>query len=471
MFFICHQFKIENLGKAGTKRKLIMLIRFTVENYLSFHERIDFNMIASNETHHEHHVVKGQSESDIDLLRTSIIYGANEAGKSNLIKAIGFAKAFIVDGVEKNESIDAINFKLEKTCYQKPSRFEFEFRYKNKQFAYGFSISQNKVYDEWLFEIGHNLEMSIFERDDNNIRFNFEHDIFSGISEREKQRIDYEAESTRENLLFLTNCKERNIKWFNSIYRWFDDYLTIIFPASEVGKFLPLLFLKEDTDFHDFFSVILRAFGFDIKKIDIKEKETDLEMFPSEIQNSIKKDFSSGKKDRIAILSINKESYVIQKQDGQLKVLELVIFRNDQDNDEIAFGLTEESDGTRRIMELIPMLISLSKGHSVFIVDEIERSLHVLLIKKLFEFMLNNKQMLENVESQLIVSTHEINLLNKKLFRKDEVWFVSKQKGKSRIYSLANADIDDLDLAKGYLNGRFGAIPFIHGITELTWED
>jgi hypothetical protein len=444
-----------------------MLIKFTVENYLSFHDRVDFNMIASNETRHGHHVVKGQSKSHIDLLRTSIIYGANEAGKSNLIKAMGFAKEFIVDGVEKSESIDAINFKLEKTCYQKPSRFEFEFRYKSKQFAYGFSIDKRKVYEEWLFEIGHDLEVSIFERNDNSIRFNFDHDIFLGSCEKEKQRIDYEAESTRENLLFLTNCKERNIKQFDLVYEWFDDCLTIIFPTSEVGYILPLLLLKEDTDFRYLFNTILQSFGFDIKRIDIKEEKIDIDIFPSKIQDSIKKDL---KKDSIAILSSN-ESYISREQDGELKRLELVILRNDQDNGEVAFELAEESDGTRRIIEFIPMLIRLSKGHSVFVIDEIERSLHVLLIKKLFEFMLNNKKMLENVESQLIASTHEINLLDKKLFRKDEMWFVSKNRGKSRVYSLANADVDDLDLPKGYLNGRFGAIPFIQEITELTWED
>jgi len=449
-----------------------MLIRFTVENFLSFHKRIDFNMIASKETHHPHHVVKGQVESDIDLLRTSIIYGANESGKSNLIKAMSFAKKIIVDGVEKNENIGVTNFKLEKTCYQKPSRFEFEFRYEGKQFAYGFSIDKSKVYEEWLFEIGHDLELPIFERGGNGMSFNFAHSIFLDINEDEKQRIGYEAESTRKNLLFLTNCKERNIKWFNSIYEWFDDCLTIILPTSEVGKFLPLLFLENesDIDFRVFFNTILKSFGFDIERIDINE--VDLEMFPRKIRESIKKDFPHGEKNAAALLfSTNKESYIIREKEGKLKALELVIFRNDQDNDEVVFELTEESDGTIRVVELIPMLIKLSKGNSVFIIDEIEQSLHVLLIKKLFDFMLNNKKMFKNAESQLIASTHEINLLDKKLFRKDEIWFISKERGESSIYSLANANVDDLDLAKGYYYGRFGAIPFIKEVTELTWGD
>jgi len=426
-------------------------------------------MIASEEARHSHHIVKGQSKSDIALLRTSVIYGANEAGKSNLIKAMAFAREFIIKGVDKNKSIDIINFKLDKNCYQKPSRFEFEFRYKGKQFAYGFSISKNQVIDEWLFEIGHHLEIPLFERDDKGIRFNFEHDIFSAISEKEKQRMDYEAESTRENLLFLTNCKERNIKWFNPVYDWFYECLTIIFPSSKM-KFLPLI-LTVDTDIRVFFNKVLELFGFNINKMDIKAVDFETLEIPTTIKKSIKKDFPYGKTGAIAIVSITEEkSYVIQEKAGDLKALELVIFRNDKEGDEIPFELSEESDGTRRIMDFIPMLVRLSKGDSVFVIDEIDRSLHVLLLKKLFDLVLNNN-MFKNVTSQLIASTHEIYLLDiKRLLRKDEIWFISKTNGESRAYSLANADVDDLNLAKGYLNGRFGAIPVIQDIKELGWE-
>jgi AAA15 family ATPase/GTPase len=411
-------------------------------------------MIALNDDHLRHHIVTGHKKSDINLLRTSIIYGANEAGKSNLIKAIDFAKNFIVKGVDKNKSIDVTRFKLDKR--QKPSRFEFEFRFKGKQFAYGFSIDNRSVYDEWLFEIGHHLEIPIFERDDKGIRFNFEHNIFLDISEKEKQRIDYEAESTRENLLFLTNCKERNIKWFDNVFEWFDDCLTVIFPSTQVN-FSPA-FLTE-TDLRVFFNNILKAYGFDIKKIELKEFDFETLEIPSVIKKSIKEEFPYGKKGTI-IFSVNQNSYLVQEDAGNLKVSELIIFRSDKDSDEIPFELSEESDGTRRMIELIHNLFRLSKGNSVFIIDEVERSLHVLLIKKLFDFMLNHEQF-KNLESQLIASTHEVLLLDKKLFRKDEIWFIAKENGESRAYSLANVEVDDLDLVKGYINNRFGAIPFI----------
>lgn len=167
-----------------------MLIRFTVENFLSFNKRIDFNLIASEDDHLNHHIIQAKSENDISLLRTSIIYGANASGKSNIIKAMAFAKDFIVNGVSKTENIELYNFKLDKSCYQKPSRFEFEFRYKDKQYAYGFVIDKRQVYEEWLFEIGLQLEIPIFERSPNGINFNF---AYEDLSATPKQELIYEA--------------------------------------------------------------------------------------------------------------------------------------------------------------------------------------------------------------------------------------------------------------------------------------
>ncbi|MDM8550381.1 ATP-binding protein [Desulfobacterales bacterium HSG2] len=447
-----------------------MLIRFTVENFLSFNQRTDFNMIASAEANHPYHVVKGKSEEEIGLLRTAILYGANASGKSNLIKAINFARDFIIEGVGKNKNIRAENFKLDKNCYEKPSRFEFEFRYKGKQYAYGFLVDKTKVCEEWLFEIGRQLEVPVFERNGSRVVFNFQHDIFSNISDEDKQILSYEVRGTRKNLLFLTNCQERNIAHFKTAYEWFDTVLEIITPKSEL---LSLLFFTEtDKNITDSFEDILDFFGFRIKRIDIKE--TDFEKFdgmPKKRKERIKEDFPNAdeKKEGIGIFSVR--NGIIKRDDsGLLKLLKLTTIRDDKEGNEVIFEMSEESDGTRRVIYLIPMLMALLKG-KVFIIDEIENSLHPLLMEKLFDLILNNKRFKDS-ESQLIASTHQVHLLDiKKLFRKDEIWFIEKNRnGESLAYSLANTDVEDLDLVKGYLNGRFGAIPFIRDVKELGWE-
>jgi AAA15 family ATPase/GTPase len=420
-------------------------------------------MIASDDTKLNHHIIKGKSENDIALLRTSIIYGANASGKSNLIKAMAFARHFIINGVPKNENIEVHHFKLDKK--QKPSRFEFEFRHNNKQYAYGFVIDKKQVNEEWLFEIGLQSEKSIFERSQNGIRFNFAYDILN-LSKQRQQELQYEANHTRKNLLFLTNCKEREIEQFEIIYKWFDEVLNIILPTSKPEN----IAIQSHTDFKMFFNHILKSFDLGIKTIDFEainfENTTEI---PETTKEKIRKNFPYG--ENKAYVVPTSEFFVIEEDNlGQLKASKLATIRNDEDNDSVVFKIPEESDGTQRLIDFIPMLIGISQG-KVFIVDEIESSLHALLTKKLFEFMLNSKIFI-NIESQLIATTHEIFLLDvKKLFRKDEIWFIKKRHNReSRLYSLAYADIDNLDIMKGYINGRFGAIPFISNIKELGWE-
>ncbi|BAZ79091.1 ATP-binding protein [Sphaerospermopsis kisseleviana CS-549] len=447
-----------------------MLIRFTVENFLSFNQRIDFNLIASDESHHIHHVVKCDSDDSIRLLRTSIIYGANASGKSNLIKAMKFARDFIVEGVEKNKNINVNNFKLDKTCYTKPSRFEFEFRANDKQYAYGFLVDKHKIHEEWLFEIGVNTEIPIYERIEENINFhNFSHEFFVNSSEEERNRIRYEAASTRENLLFLTNSQERKVKQLESVFEWFHSVLKIIFPNSK-----PLLpFFSQSVQ--NSLSKFLASLDLGIKKITTNTIDLDdYNEIPSEIKDEIKKDFPYEEGEENAIFIPALKCIISQAKDetDKLMVLNLSPVRLDKENSEVKFEISEESDGTQRLIDLFPMLIHLSKGSAVYVIDEIERSLHSLLMKKLFDYFLNQTEN-QNSNSQLIATTHEVYLLDiKDIFRKDEIWFVEKDKyGQSVLYSLANTDVENLDLTAGYLNGRFGAIPFIKDLKSLGWRE
>lgn len=440
-----------------------MLIRFTVENFLSFNQRIDFNMIASPETHHSHHIVKGASENNIGLLRTSIIYGANASGKTNLIRAMNFARDFIVEGVEKNENIPVVPFKLDKNCSQKPSRFEFEFRYAEMQFAYGFLIDSTKVHEEWLFQITPDSDIPIFERVDNHITFNFDHLLFHKISAEEKQRLGYEAKSTRQNLLFLTNSEERNIGWLNVVYGWFKTFLKIIFPITERNSVLTLSRMNKEL-----FEKCLNLFDLGVTRIDLEEYDLENGQYASDFEEEFKKAFSYGS----SLANVPYKLAMFDDDPKDSNALKLSTIHHDKEGNEVLFDFLEESDGTQRIIDLLPFIFYLQKDKNrVYVIDEIENSLHNLLMKKLFDLILNHEAF-KHSESQLIASTHAVHLLDiKKLFRKDEIWFMEKNKhGESTMYSLANTDVDDLDLVNGYLKGRFGAIPFLKDIRELGWK-
>lgn len=132
------------------------------------------------------------------------------------------------------------------------------------------------------------------------------------------------------------------------------------------------------------------------------------------------------------------------------------------------FDLGDESDGTIRLLDFVPALKDVISKRKVFIVDEIERSIHPLLIKKLVgKFSLD-----ENSTGQLIFTTHESNLLDQELFRQDEIWFVEKDKaGSSDLYSLSEfKEHKSIDIQKGYLSGRYGSIPFMGNLEDLNWH-
>lgn len=416
-------------------------------------------MIASPEERFPHHVVKNHDDKeDIGLLRTSVIYGANASGKSNLAKAMKFAKKFIVNGKSKNKNITPQAFKLDQAYLGKSTRMEFEFKCEGKQYAYGFIINKTTVLEEWLFEIGIHKENAIFERQKQIINFNFSVSLLEKVSEGEKQRLNYEAQGTRSNLLFLTNTKEREIHHFIDIYNWFDNTLTIIFPDTR-PSLLPFFFPEEKEELSKKLCKQLQFFDFDIQNVGAKDVElSKSSAIPEAIKSDINDNFPHDEEDEMLFLP--QFNTLVFKENNTLFTKELFLYKND-----VLFEIKEESNGTQRIIDLIPMLLQLSNKECVFFVDEIENSLHTLLIRKIFDYILNNSEM-KGKPSQLIATTHEVLLLDThNLFRKDEIWFVEKDKqGASQFYSLANADVDDLDLAKGYLKGRFGAIPLFKNI-------
>ena len=164
-----------DLKSDSNPARIAMLVRFTVENYLSFHERVELSMVASKKVRrHPEHVVKPSTSSGIPLLKLAVLYGANASGKSNLIKAMAFASSLVARPIEVDRSIQVTPFKLDPSCREKPSRFEFEIKVGERYYSYGFSLTSKKVEEEWLFEIDQNTERKVFERTRGKIDFETE---------------------------------------------------------------------------------------------------------------------------------------------------------------------------------------------------------------------------------------------------------------------------------------------------------
>lgn len=446
-----------------------MLIRFFVENFLSFNDQVEFSMIPGKGRLLSHHVIRDKKRSGINSLKFAIIYGANASGKSNLIKAIDFAQYLILKGTSAKDRIQVRHFRLDKKRYKEPSKFQFDIRYKEKMYSYGFTLDSNKIHNEWLYEINKFRERLLFERkttkeNKGNIKFG----NIPFLEKKERKFLDFVWLGTRPNQLFLTESIQRNVKYFKDVYEWFDRKLTLIFPETMAAG--TEFYFDQKSSSSKAFLKYLQLFdtgisGLTAKRHSLEKNKTEI---PQSVINSINEGIKN-KNDRFLLTSPENKRYTVYRDEhDKLIALELIAKHKIINSDEkVNFDIQEESDGTQRLIDLLPALISSLDYDKVFLIDEFDRSLHPLLIKDYIKIFFGQSR---GQKSQLIVTTHDSSLLNLKLLRKDEIWFIEKnQNGESKLYSLEEfKPRHDKDIQKSYLQGRLGAIPFIRDIKQIT---
>lgn len=445
-----------------------MLIRFHVSNFLSFDEEVELSMIPGKvRKPHPSHIVKSEGRHNIDILRTAIIYGANASGKSNLVKAMDFARYIIVNGTHAKEAIPRFRFKLRKDTKNLPSKFEFEFKVGEYCYVYGFELDTQRIRDEWLYEIRKTTETMLFERKTNSLgETSVEFGKVEFKNKKEELFFEFVAMGTRANQLFLTESIERDIKYFDDIFDWFQEKLVIIFPES---IFIPLAAIGFNQDLGNVLVDYLAQLGTGISGFELSDADPEKE-FPKDVMEHLQKSLQEDDEDNQFTFfnSPQDERFLVAIIDEELIAKKLTLRHQMSDSEEdVLFGMIEESDGTRRLLDLLPGVAN--PKDRVFIIDELDRSLHSKLSYKLVEIFLNTT----NSESQLITTTHESHLLDQSLLRRDEIWFVEKdQRGASHVYSLEEyAPRLDKDIEKGYMMGRYGAIPIFGNLDFATQGD
>jgi uncharacterized protein len=442
-----------------------MLIRFTVENFMSFKERIEFSMLPGKGTSLRHHVRRGTKRSDLPHLKSALIYGANASGKSNLVKAMRFAQLLVQKGVRKGQSIPVKPFRLDAEKHESPSRFEFEFQWGDTYYAYGFLVDAQQVREEWLAEINKVNEKTLFERRteaDGSIDVQMPGLKFSNQDAR--RRVGFMAEDTLPNELFLSSVNRRNLSELKGVaplqhtHEWLTNQLKIIFPESKLSGLE--VELASDQEFFAAFSRLLAYFntgisGIETEAVDFDSPSVDL---PDDLKTAIKEGLTAD--ERVIFSAMDGIRYTLRRDEsGELFAVKMMTRHPvTGSTEEALFEVNEESDGTQRIMDLIPMLADLQKEPSVYVIDELDRSLHPSLTYRLLELFHSEES---PTRGQLIVTTHESGLLDLELLRKDEIWFVEKNKqGASTLYSLEEfKPRKDKEIRRGYLQGRYGAIP------------
>ena len=442
-----------------------MLIRFVVSNFLSFDEEQEFNMIAGNLKGHKEHVYHLPK---LDILKASAIYGANGAGKSNLIKAIDYLSRIVKSG-RVARPISEKKFKLNPPNREKTTHFEVEYYINGKTYAYGVTIGVlSEVIEEWLVETRPEKEDKlIFERKFENKKMTIKAAERYRKTERQKLLIELLEENLlKANDLLVKEAASVKIPEIDILVEWFNN-LIILFPSS---KFDPLVkHIAESDYFKNFCNTVLQTLDTGIQELDVLDQDFEkiLKLFPGAERDEMIGKLSEGNE---AVVQVDGALIMMSKKNGDYIAKKLVARHTDIEGHPVDFDFSEESDGTVRLVDFVPAIINVINYPMVIIIDEIDQSLHPALLRALVTKIMND----DETKGQFIFTTHESSLLDLDIFRQDEIWFVEKNRrtASSQCYSLMTYKPRyDLDIQKGYLKGRFGAIPFLANLNDLNWND
>lgn len=446
------------------KINVFMILRVTFENILSFNEETQVSFVAGKSSTHGAQISRAQKRDDISVLKSGIIYGANASGKSNIIKAIDVLRK-IATGKFPKRNIEP--FKLIPQSGRN-SKIEIEFKAISSYYAYGVEFNIQGLREEWLYEINSRTDKKVFTRlitNDGNV---FDFGTIEG-NEDTKQFVRFLSQGTSTDRSFLSEYVKRNGQGLESVkqaFNWFSDTLKIIFPGT---RYKGISFRAErDKDFQRTFKSLLKVFNtgiVDIRRTLVKKETINL---PPQLLDDILSNLKNGNISAITLPADNEMYFLELGADGIPNIYKQKAIHKDIHETDTIFDMREESDGSIRLLDFIPMLIDLQQNSSVYLIDEIDRSMHPMLSQKLLECYFSS--LVSDRDSQLIFTTHECNLLDLNLIRADEVWFVEKDKnGASHMTSLAEYKPRE-DIRKGYLQGRYGAIPFFAPVKNLNWK-
>ncbi len=417
-----------------------MLIEFSVTNYRSFLTTQSLTLAANTATELQEENSFVSPVSNLPrLLRSSVVYGPNAAGKSNLIQAIAFMKRFVLLSAKESqegEKIDAAPFLFNRQSSLNSSEFEVLFIQDGIRYQYGFAVNSKKVTGEWLFAYPEGRAQKWFER---NYDPETQKDIwYFGPKFTGRRKVWQEA--TRSNALFLSTAIQLNNEQLKPIFNWFDHKLHVIGHGENISP----EFSANECEKEEKKKKILKfmnAADLFITDIFLEKKEFSTKDLPAEMPQNIKEEIS-------------------KELDGK-KLTSLFFMHPSSDTGEdVALEFEEESAGTRKLFTLAgPWLDVLDNGLVLF-VDELDTSLHPHLVRFLLNLFHNPETNRHN--AQLVFTTHDTTVLDQTLMRRDQVWFVEKDaENATRLYPLSDYKPRKGEaLQKGYLYGRYGALPF-----------
>lgn len=411
---------------------------------MSFKDKVTLSMEKGNGDENLDNTI---SNNNVDLLKTAAIYGANASGKSNILKAFTCAISMV-----RSSSLIPVGgkwnfikpFLFDEVSKKKPSEFEFIFMVNDVKYRYFFSADANKVYDEILDAYYTQKPTNIFTRTKTN-NYEFTND---------KSKLESLATNNTENKLFLSTATTWNYDKTKDAYLWFANAIDTYDSFENITDKDLKAYSSGEEELKEFALKLLRESDILIKDItvDFEEKEMDNTMVDMLVPPLAR----TGEKFKVKNVNIELEHEVVDEKSNKHTY---------------KLNFTEESSGTRVLFAFASFLKRAFEKPKVIVVDELERSMHPALVEFIVK-LFNNKE-INKANSQLIFTTHATNLLNLESLRRDQIWFTEKnpENGVSDLYPLDSFSVrKDENIQKGYVNGRYGAIPFIRDI-DLWVED
>ena len=422
-----------------------MLIEFVTTNFTSIKEEVRLSLVASagkefydtNVT--EHH--QEYASKIISLLNSVAIYGPNASGKSNMVRALLTMQTIVLNSSKNvKDTLPVTPFKLNDTKRTLPSEFEVIFLSEGIRFQFGFSATQDRVHEEWLYASPKGRVQLWFHRELDSLTGGTNYTFGNQLSGNKYIWKD----ATRNNALFLSTAMQLNSKQLAPVFNWFSKTLRVIGlndipPQSTVEIYK----LGEKTKILNF----LKAADFAISDLSVSEDIISHDSLPSDLPNFIRNIFS--------------------EHGSEIKKLQLSTFHQSDSGIPVEFDLSDESSGSQKMFNIAGEILNALKNRNVFVVDELHDNLHPLLVSFIIKLFHNRDS--NSKGSQLVFTTHDVTNLNQDLFRRDQIFFCERSSQQS---TLLTSLIDFKprkgveNLQKAYLSGRYGAIPFVRKLSN-----
>lgn len=424
-----------------------MLSEFTVGNFLSFKEKKTLSLAATSiKEHKDTNLIPTER---LDLLKGAVVYGANASGKSNLIRAMSTMRRLVLKSIELSSAseLKVTPFLLNTIHATEPSFFEVVFFLGEVRYRYGFEVTNTLVHSEWLFESRKNTEKQLFIREKDGIQ------IWKGFPEGHGLE-----EKTRENALFLSVVDQFNGALARRIIQWFTNFIAVSGLSHEQYKLVTFKMLEDPETkplLQDFFNNL--DLGFD--QIEVTKELFNPDQLPKEMPEELIKQLGT---DLVGKTMLNFRTSHTRYDE------------NNRPSGTVTFDMrSQESAGSNKVFNISGPVFDTIKDGGILMIDELDSSLHPLLtlaITRLFNSKEHNPK-----NAQLIFATHDTNLLRLGRFRRDQIYFVEKNSyGASDLYSLVEYKEEsktvrkDRSFEKDYIQGRYGAIPFIGNMDKIT---